>query len=416
MKNIKRFVCLTLALMITVSMFVFPASAKTDPRNSVVFIESSFTMNARQGSGFAIGQPGENVQYFVTNCHVIYDESLGIFADEVWIYYSYAENDRVKAKMVVKDIEKDIAVLKIPEPTNKREALVICKNDRVEVGEGIRTYGYPSIASDASSYTEYSKNDIVVDDGVINKIDTVDDKDVYLISANITNGNSGGPLTNEKGQVIGINSFKYITSSDGITTEELKYAIQIDELLRVIDRDEIDYALAGEIDTMLIIIIAAVALVVIAVIILIVVLVKKGKKKKGVASVVFEDVNKNAPAPAGNFNAAPVAPGATAAVKATLICQTGRLAGKMYTISGKSVIGRNPEKCNVLYPTDERGVSGVHCEVISNGAMLTVCDLGSSYGTYLENGQKLAPNTPVVLKNGDKFYVASRDNTFEVRF
>lgn len=414
MKNIKRLVCLTLAMMITISMFICPVSAKSDPRNSVVFIESLFTIGAKQGSGFAIGQPGENVQYFVTNCHVIYAEELETYADEVWIYYSYAENDRVKAKIVVKDVEKDIAVLKIPEPTNKREALVICKSDEVSVGETIRTYGYPAIASDASDYTEYSKQDIVVDEGVINKVDTVNEKDVYLISANITNGNSGGPLTNEKGQVIGINSFKFVTSSDGITTEELKYAIQIDELLRIIDRNEIDYALSTDIDYTLIIIIGVAALVVIAVIIVIVALVKKGKKGK--ASISFESVPNNAAnaAPISNVGAANAR--ATAPVTATLICHTGRLAGKTFTISGRSVIGRNPDKCNVFYPADERGVSGVHCEIISNGAMLTLNDLGSSYGTYLENGQKLTPNTPVSLRNGDKFYVASRDNTFEVRF
>lgn len=413
MKNVKRLVCLALAMMITISMFVCPVSAKTDPRNSVVFIESLFTLGAKHGSGFAIGQPGENVQYFVTNCHVIYEEDVDLYADEVWIYYSYAENDRVKAKIIVKDIEKDIAVLKIPEPTNKREALVICKSENVSVGETIRTYGYPAIASDASEYTEYSKQDIVVDEGVVNKIDTVVGKDVYLISANITNGNSGGPLTNEKGEVIGINSFKITTSSDGITTEELKYAIQIDELLRIIDRNEIDYALSTDINYKLIIIIATAVLVVAAIIIVVVVLVKKGKKSS--AAISFESVPNKGNVSA-NVNNAHAANNVSAPVTATLICQTGRLAGKTFTVSGKSVIGRNPEKCNVLYPTDERGVSGVHCEIVSNGAMLTLSDLGSSYGTYLENGQKLTPNTPVSLRNGDKFYVASRDNTFEVRF
>ncbi len=213
-----------------------------DPRDSVVFVESSFTLGTKQSSGFAIGNPSEKVQYFVTTCHTVYDEISNTLADEVWIHYSYSENDKVKAQIVEKDIEKDIAVLKIQEPTDKRKALVICESDKVKTGDSIRTSGYPMLKE--NNYTEFSKNDIAIDDGTIKKIDTIDGKGVYFVSASISNGNSGGPLTNEKGEVIGINSFKYIISPDGITAEELKYAIQIDELLPLIDNYEINYVLS----------------------------------------------------------------------------------------------------------------------------------------------------------------------------
>ncbi|MCD8159204.1 MAG: FHA domain-containing protein [Clostridiales bacterium] len=42
--------------------------------------------------------------------------------------------------------------------------------------------------------------------------------------------------------------------------------------------------------------------------------------------------------------------------------------------------------------------------------------MNSSYGTFLSNGKKLAPNSATLLNSGDKFYLASPKNTFEIRY
>ncbi len=41
-------------------------------------------------------------------------------------------------------------------------------------------------------------------------------------------------------------------------------------------------------------------------------------------------------------------------------------------------------------------------------------DLSSTYGTYLQNGQKLMPNTPYHIHSGDQFYLGERANMLQV--
>ena len=44
-----------------------------------------------------------------------------------------------------------------------------------------------------------------------------------------------------------------------------------------------------------------------------------------------------------------------------------------------------------------------------------VTDLGSSYGTFLENGTKMEPNKPYTILTGEAFFLASKDNGFRVK-
>lgn len=83
--------------------------------------------------------------------------------------------------------------------------------------------------------------------------------------------------------------------------------------------------------------------------------------------------------------------------------------------SGKLVIGRDSHKSNIVYAASTPGISSVHCELSNDGGKNVLVDMGSSYGTFLANGTRLVPNTPCVLKSGDRFYLANHDNIFEVR-
>ena len=68
-----------------------------------------------------------------------------------------------------------------------------------------------------------------------------------------------------------------------------------------------------------------------------------------------------------------------------------------------------------MYPQNTRGISGRHCEIMSSGGKIVIVDRGSTYGTYLADGRKLEPNVPYDVKNGTVFYLASRENKFEIR-
>lgn len=92
----------------------------------------------------------------------------------------------------------------------------------------------------------------------------------------------------------------------------------------------------------------------------------------------------------------------------------GTFENQSFPVNGTVVFGRNPNGCNILFPDNVRGISRVHCSVEKKGNQFVITDLGSSYGTFL-NGNKLQPNVPVPLKNGDSFYLGDKSNLFKVQ-
>jgi hypothetical protein len=81
------------------------------------------------------------------------------------------------------------------------------------------------------------------------------------------------------------------------------------------------------------------------------------------------------------------------------------------------VIGRDSVSCQVVLPANHANVSRTHCVVTYNpsSGMFVINDRKSSYGTFLANGTKIPYNQPTALRSGDRFYVATPDNMFEVR-
>ena len=97
-----------------------------------------------------------------------------------------------------------------------------------------------------------------------------------------------------------------------------------------------------------------------------------------------------------------------------VIGMQGLFANNSFTITGSLIMGRSRARCHLVYPQNTPGVSNVHCELrLVNGA-LYLMDHGSSYGTFV-NGQKMPPNQPYQLHNGETFYLAAQQNSFIVR-
>ena len=78
------------------------------------------------------------------------------------------------------------------------------------------------------------------------------------------------------------------------------------------------------------------------------------------------------------------------------------------------VLGRDPARCSAVYPSDTKGISGLHCQVSLSGNEVILMDCGSTYGTFLAGGQRLKANIPYKLQRGDTFYLAEPKNTFRV--
>jgi S1-C subfamily serine protease len=148
--------------------------------SSVVTIRTDIS----QGTGFIIDEEG----YVVTNAHVL---SEGNFVNAV----TY-EQEIIEAELIGYDLLMDIALLKIP---GTHEALEFEDSDRVQVGEKVIAIGNPL-------GLQFS-----VSEGIVSGIHRTGPNglDAYIqTDAALNSGNSGGPLINNKGQVIGINNFK----------------------------------------------------------------------------------------------------------------------------------------------------------------------------------------------------------------
>lgn len=87
----------------------------------------------------------------------------------------------------------------------------------------------------------------------------------------------------------------------------------------------------------------------------------------------------------------------------------GQFAGQKWELEKSVMLGRDANCCQIVFAADTAGVSRVHCEVGCKDGSLYIRDLGSSYGTTLENGQVVNNYQEVKLESGDTFLVSAND-------
>lgn len=92
---------------------------------------------------------------------------------------------------------------------------------------------------------------------------------------------------------------------------------------------------------------------------------------------------------------------------------SGVLKGNHYDIQNICWIGKMQE-CQIRYPKDTGGISRYHCQVIADHGKLLLMDVGSTNGTFLEDGTRLEENVPRELNAGDGFYLADPREMFRV--
>ena len=168
------------------------------------------------GSGFIISEDG----YVVTNYHVIEDSSQVVVITH--------GGETLKATVVGYEATNDIALLKVDKQGLSFVALG--SSDALVVGEQVMAIGNPLGELTASLTVGYisAKDRIVDTDGtVINMLQT---------DAAINSGNSGGPLFNTSGQVVGVITAKYSgDSGSGVSIEGLGFAIPTDDIVGILE-------------------------------------------------------------------------------------------------------------------------------------------------------------------------------------
>ena len=207
----------------------------TNQLNSI-FGETSTESNelqlAGEGSGVIYKKDGKYA-YIVTNTHVVADAK----EIEIQLY----SGEKVKAELVGSDTYSDIAVLKIAADKVTTVA-EFANSDSINVGEVAIAIGSPLGANYANSVTQ----------GIVSSLSrnvTSKSKDGETVSTNaiqtdtaVNPGNSGGPLINIQGQVIGITSSK-ITSfgaTSSVSVEGMSFAIPSNDAVSIIAKLEKD--------------------------------------------------------------------------------------------------------------------------------------------------------------------------------
>ena len=168
---------------------------------SVVYIETT----DGSGSGIIVGADG----YVLTNAHVVEGVNFAVI--------KLTDGRSFNGIIVGRDENIDLALLKIN--TTGLSAAFLSNSDLVEQGDPVFTFGYP-----------YGiEGDVSFKEGILSSHRKIGDITYLEISAQIAPGNSGGPLVNQTGEVIGVNTWAQGSAKIAgvLVGETLKYALPI---------------------------------------------------------------------------------------------------------------------------------------------------------------------------------------------
>ncbi len=360
------------------------------------------------GTGFAVGIEEEETDIFVTNWHVVTDPQ-GKICKDVNIRVSN-DNSFVQCEVLyAADEYPDVAIIKSEKTIEQIKALPLLKAESVLVGSRIYALGYPG-ALDMAGKAVSGNEDVAVTSGIISRF-MVDERvaqhagdenaKVIIHDAKIYPGNSGGPLITEEGAVIGINTYSFGTNEDA---DQYMAAYYIDYVMETLEKLGISFSVyteesipettapettAPEVSLpdmpglplnpqKIVWYVTAAVLATVAV----VVSITLGRKKKqlSISNFILQGTD-------------------------------GQFADKQLPIPAKGLVIGREKDCDVLFADDTVGVSRHHCKLIASGDGITLTDLDSSYGTFV-NSNRLTANIPVKLMQGDIFYLGSQENAF----
>lgn len=167
--------------------------------------------------------------YIVTNNHVVSgSDSLEVIL---------ADGTKLSAKLVGTDSTTDLAVLeisgdKVPATSN------FGNSDNISPGDPVIAIGSPLGSQYATTVTQgiISATNRTIETQDQNTGQANGEATVIQTDAAINPGNSGGPLVNTAGQIIGINSMKLASSTDGTSVEGIGFAIPSNEVVKIINQ------------------------------------------------------------------------------------------------------------------------------------------------------------------------------------
>lgn len=401
-----------------------------------VYCTSPDGVYAALGSSYAVASDLNGpVEYFVTNGHVVQPHMEQNYS----ICVILENNQQVPCEVVFYqfDANLDMAVVKLSQPTTDRKACLIRSSSSVQTGEKCTAIGYPDKSRDIDPTMNYDIASQTVTSGVISKADVVPNGVAYHTFQHdsfISHGNSGGPLFDENGFVIGMNTLIHKNS------ENVNFAIHSDSVKAVLDEKGIPYLTSEDY------------------------LAQINAEIEGEKSAFEEEKEKTIKKLNKELEAIDEASdvayyeervstrqnevednklmmfifagGAAVCLigllvvlfvrgggevddglKSYLVCTRGVFAGMRYEVTKQTMtIGRDRNTCTIVFPEETPGISSNHCSIYFDMRTKTfaLTDNGSTYGTYLADGRKLTKGVPESLEPGSTFALADKANEFKV--
>ena len=182
---------------ITTEGDVASAVAKAEP--AVVRVESTDSV----GSGMVVDKSG----YVLTCNHVVEDIQSATIV--------FMSGEQYMGTVVERDEPRDLAVIKITTGGLDLPIVTLGNSAKLDIGEDVIGVGY-SLGLEG---------EVTVSRGIVSAFRNIDDVNYIQTDAATNPGNSGGPLINLKGEVVGIANFKFV----GEAVEGMSFAIAIDD-------------------------------------------------------------------------------------------------------------------------------------------------------------------------------------------
>jgi S1-C subfamily serine protease len=203
---------------------------------------SSETTEISQGSGFVISPKG----YVLTNSHVITNAGEGthaVAADH--LYVEFADGDREEAHVVGWDVYDDVGLVRISSREHRLTPVPLGESAAAAVGQPVAAIGSPLGNENSLAVGVVSAIHRSIDAITVERYKVVD---AIQTDAPITHGNSGGPLLDARGRVIGINAQIRSQSGNG-NDSGVGFAIPIDAAKRsvqqLLSKGRVTYAYVG---------------------------------------------------------------------------------------------------------------------------------------------------------------------------
>ncbi|MBI5210574.1 MAG: trypsin-like peptidase domain-containing protein [Elusimicrobia bacterium] len=202
--------------------FVYSKAAKA----VVLIICSSEEGNGELGSGSIIDASGR----ILTNAHVVIRDSTRRPWPVIRVYLKPAKmtGDHAKdlttpypAEVAAYDDSLDLALIKMQEPPSGLPTLQLADPEVVEIGEKVAAIGHPEQGGLWTLTTG-------VIGTVLADIGGKKGKNVFQTDASINRGNSGGPLLDGSGDIIGVNTLMSRKAADGLAITSVNFAVKSD--------------------------------------------------------------------------------------------------------------------------------------------------------------------------------------------